>query len=164
MNATAQKFEPESELLSIAEIAKRLQLHRQTVKSRLDDLGYEPEQVNPDGPDAKLYRFDDEVHFAIKAAKSDLDAAKLRDARATYQLKELKLAEARRLMVPAHEVTEFSQKLGAAMYQELTVRQPKRIAAKLAKAKNVMAVKKIMKADTDRIFKSLRENFERFIA
>jgi len=109
MNATAQKFEPESELLSIAEIAKRLQLHRQTVKSRLDDLGYEPEQVNPDGPDAKLYRFDDEVHFAIKAAKSDLDAAKLRDARATYQLKELKLAEARRLMVPAHEVTVLSE-------------------------------------------------------
>ena len=62
-----------------------------------------------------------------------------------------------------HETVELVQKIVGQVYQECTVRQPKRIAAKLAKAKNVTEVRKVLKADMNRIMKSLRENFERFI-
>lgn len=149
------------DLLSISEIARRCGINRATAAARLDDLGYEPDESST--PKNKLFVFDDEMLFAIKAAKDSLSAAKIRDIRASSQLKELKLAEARGELVPMHEATEMVQKVVSSIYQEFTIRQPKRIAPKLAKAKNVTAVKKVLKTDTDRIMKTLRENFERFI-
>ncbi len=160
--AAAAKPKIEPDLLSISEIARRCGINRATAAARLDDLGYEPHESST--PKNKLFAFDDEMLFAIKAAKDSLSAAKIRDIRASSQLKELKLAEARGELVPMHEAIDIVQKIVSAIYQECTVRQPKRIAPKLAKAKNVAAVKKILKTDTDRIMKTLRENFERFIS
>jgi hypothetical protein len=148
-------------LLSKSAIAKKCKLHVQTVSSRLEDLGYEADPSST--AKNQLYWFDDEMELAIKSAKDSLSAAKIRDVRATYQLKELKLAEARSELVPMVEVIEIAQRLVLTIYQEFTLRQPKRIAPKLAQAKNVTAVKKVLKTDTERIMKSLRENFERFI-
>ncbi len=164
MGQQALKLEPAGELISISEIAKRTKLNRATVASRLEDLGYEPDEVNPKGPNAKLFRFDSEMEFALKSAKDTVSAMKIRDLRVTAELKELKLAEARGELVPMHEVVEIVQKIGTSIYQEFTVRQPKRIGPKLAKAKNVTEVKKILKVDTTRVMKVLRENFEGFIA
>jgi hypothetical protein len=162
MNGVATKARPQTtELLSISEIARRCGIHRQTCESRLDDLGYEPDESST--AKLKLFPFDNEMLFAIKAAKDSLSAAKIREVRASSQLKELKLAEARGELVPIHEAIEIVQKIVGSIYQEFTIRQPKRIAPRLAKAKNVTAVKKVLKADTDRIMKGLRENFERFI-
>lgn len=162
MGQAALKLESKGELLSISAIAKRCQLDRATVRSRLDDLGYDPDPTST--AKNQLFWFDDEVEFAIKAAKDTLTAAKIRDTRATYLLKELKLAEANGTLVPMAEAVEIVQRIVGTLYQELTVRQPKRIAPKLARAKNVTAVKKTLKVDTDRIMKSLKANFERFIA
>lgn len=163
MSAVAQKTtgKAKPELLSISEIARRCGINRATAASRLDDLRYLPDESST--PKNKLFAFDDEMLFAIKAAKDSLSAAKLRDMRASASLKELKLAEAQAELVPMHEAIEMVQKLVSSIYQEFTVRQPKRIAPKLAKAKNVTAVRKVLKTDTDRIMKTLRENFERFI-
>ena len=149
------------ELLSISEIARRCGINRATAASRLDDLGYEADISST--AKNQLFPFDDEMEFAIKAAKDSLSAAKIRDVRATYQLKELKLAEARGELVEMTEMIELVQKLVGNIYQEYSVRQPKRIAAKLAKAKNVMAVRKILKGDTDRVMKLLRDNFADFV-
>lgn len=160
MAAAAAK--PQFELLSISEIARRCGINRATAAARLDDLGYEADESST--PKNKLFAFDDEMLFAIKAAKDSLSAAKIRDIRASSQLKELKLAEARGELVPMHEAIDAMQKVVVTIYQEFTVRQPKRIAPKLAKAKNVTVVRKLLKTDTDRIMKTLRENFERFIA
>lgn len=159
MNAVAET--PKSELISISEIARRCGIDRATATARLDDLGYEQDESST--PKNKLFAFDDEMLFAIKAAKDSLSAAKLRDMRASAEIKELKLAEARGELVPMYEAIEIVQKIVSSIYQEFTVRQPKRIAPKLAKAKNVTAVKKVLKTDTDRIMKSLRENYERFV-
>lgn len=161
MKQAALKLEPEFELLSMSEIAKRLKLDRATVRSRLDDLGYEPDPSST----AKnhLYPFNAEMEFALKAAKDTVSAMKIRVMRADAQTKELKLAEARGELVPMHEVIEIVQKIGVAIYQEFTIRQPKRIGTKLAKAKNITEVKKILKIDTTRVMKILRENFEGFI-
>ena len=161
MAQPALKLEPKGELLSISAIAKRCKLHRATCSSRLEDLGYEPHESST--PKNQLFWFDDELEFAIKSAKDTVSAMKIRDMRASAQLKETKLAEMRGELVAMAEVTEMVQRIVGTIYQEFTVRQPKRIAAKLAKAKNVAAVNKVLKTDTARIMKSLRDNFERFI-
>ena len=161
MGAAAKKLDLQPKLLSISEIARRCNINRATAAARLDDLGYEPDESS--NAKNKLYAFDDEMEFSIKAAKDSLSAARIRDTRASAQIKELKLAEAKGELVSMHETVELVQKIASSIYQEFTVRQPKRIAAKLAKAKNVTEVRKVLKTDTNRIMKSLRENFERFI-
>jgi hypothetical protein len=161
MSAVALKPVNEPELISLSEIARRLKLDKATVRSRLEDLGYEPDESSTEK--LKLFPFDGEMEYAIKAAKDSLTTAKIRDTRATYQLKELKLAEARGELVPMHEAIELVQKIVGTLYQEQVIRQPKRIGAKLAKAKNVTAVKKILKTDCDKIMKQLRDNYEEFI-
>lgn len=161
MGQAAKKLNPEPELISLAEVARRCGLHKQTVAARLEDLGYEPDPSST--AKLKLFPFDEEMRFAVKAAKDSLAAAKIHGTRLDNEIKAMKLAEARGELVPMHEATELVQKIVSTMYIEFTVRQPKRIAPKLAKAKNVTAVKKVLKTDTDRIMKTLRENFERFI-
>jgi hypothetical protein len=162
MGAVAVKHEPQGVWLNESEIAKKVKLHRQTVAARLEDLGYEPD---PERSKVKLkvYWFDSEMEFAIKSAKDTVSAMKIRDLRATAELKEMKLAEARGDLVSVAETIEIVQRIVGKMYQEFTIQQPKRIAAKLAKAKNAAAIKKVLKADTDAIMKNLRQNFERFI-
>ena len=162
--AVAKKTESTNEplLLSISEIAKRLKLDRATVRSRLEDLGY---QADPSSTEKlQLFAFDGEMEFAVKAAKDSLTAAKIRDTRATYELKELKLARERNELVPATEMTDIVQRIVSTIYQEYTQRMPKRIGNKLAKAKTPAAVKSILKIDSDKTMKLLRENFEAFLA
>ena len=151
------------ELISISEIARRCGINRATCAARLDDLGYEPDETNPAGPNAKLFAFDDEMMFSLKAAKDSLSAAKIRDIRASSQLKELKLAEARGELVPMADAVERVQEIMTRMYKEFTQQQPKRLASRLAKATTAAAVSKLLKTDTDKIFGRLRENDEQFV-
>lgn len=155
--AVAKKLD--GEWLTESEIAKRTKLHRQTVAARLEDLGYEPD---PDRskPKMKVHWFDSEMEFAIKSAKDTVSAMKIRDLRATAELKEMKLAEARGDLVPATEVTELSQKLHSLIYKQFVMNQPKTLAAKLAKAKTTIEVTKILKIDAEKFMKRLRDEME----
>ena len=163
MGQAAKKIEPnETRLLNTSEIAKLCKLDPATVRGRLDDLGYEPHESST--AKLQLYAFSDEMIFEIKAAKDSLTAANIRQTRAQAEKIEMQNAQARGELVPMGEATEMVRAIVYAIYQEFTVRQPKRIGPKLAKAKNVVAIRTLLKADTDKIMKSLRENFERFIA
>lgn len=162
MAATAKKPEPTGEWLTESEIAKRVGIHRQTLATRLEDLGYEPDTERSNAK-SKVHFFTDAMMFEVKAARDEMSAMKIRDMRASAHLKELKLARERGTVVEVAEMVEMVQSVVANLYQEHTVRQPKRIAAKLAKAKNVTEVKKILKVDEDRIMKELRGNFERYL-
>jgi hypothetical protein len=161
MGAVALKRENGPELLSISEIAKRLKLDRATVRSRLEDLGYQAHEDST--PKLQLFEFDGEVEFAVKAAKDSLTAAKIRDTRATYELKELKLARERGELVPASEMVDIVQKIVSTIYLEYTQRMPKRAGNKLAKAKTPATVKAVLKSESDKVMKLLRENFEAFL-
>lgn len=163
MAQAAEKIQTNGEWLSESEIAKRCKLHRQTVVSRLEDLGREPDEERSTAK-CKVHWFDDELQFAILNAKDKYAAVKYRDTKAAAELKELKLAEARKDLVPAAEMVDVVQRVASSLYIEYTQRMPKRVGNKLAKAKNAAAVKTILKADSDRIMKSLRENFEAFFA
>lgn len=162
MAEAAKKIEPKGEWLSIMQIAKRCGIHRQTCTSRLEGLGYEPDE-DRSTPKNQVYWFDDEMEFAVKSAKDSLTAAKIRDTRATYELKELKLAEARKELVPAVDVIDTTQALFGAMHKELAVRMPKDLAVKLAKAKTSAQVNSILKIAVDRRFKTLRDDFEKYL-
>lgn len=161
MGAAAKKLINEPELLSTSEIARRCGINRATAAARLDDLGYEPDESST--AKNKLFWFDDEMLFSIKSAKDSLSAAKIRDIRASSQLKELKLAEARGEMVPIVDTIERVQTVMSKMYKEFTQMQPKRLASRLAKAKTAAEVTKHLKLDTDKIFARLRENDEAFV-
>lgn len=156
--------EPKSkgEWLSESEIAKRVGLHRQTLVARLEDLGYEPDEERSTAK-CKVHWFDDEMEFAVKAAKDSLSAAKIRQIRADAQIKELKLAKERGELVAIGEVTDIVQRIVNTLYQEYSVRQPKRVGTALVKAKNIATVRKVLKTDSDRVMKLLRTNFERYI-
>jgi len=161
MGQAALKNKPKYELLPISEIARRCGINRATAAARLDDLGYEADETST--AKNQLFPFDDEMEFSIKAAKDSLAAAKIRDIRASSQLKELKLAEARKELVPMGEVVEIVQSIVGKIFQELTTAQGKRIDPKLAKARTVIEVKKIRTGDNQRILKMLRANFEEFV-
>ena len=160
--AVAKQSEPRGEWLSESEIAKQTKLHRQTVAARLEDLGYEPDEERSN-PKKKVYWFDDEMEFALKAAKDTVSAMKIREMRARAERIEMQNAQTRGELVVMSDAIDDMQKIISWLYQEYTVRQQKRIAAKLAKAKNVTAIRKILKTDTDTIMKNLRQNFEKFI-
>lgn len=150
------------EWLSKAAIAKRCKLHVQTVTSRLDDLGYEPNEERSSAKN-QVYWFDDEMEFSIKSAKDTLAAMKIRQLRAAAEKIEMQNARERGDLVPIGEVTDIVQRIVSNVYQEFSIRQPKRIGGPLVKAKSLAAVRKVLKTDGDRVMKMLRTNFERFI-
>jgi hypothetical protein len=154
--SVALNKKPDGEWLSESEIAKRCQLHRQTVATRLEDLGYEPDEERSNQK-LKVYWFDEEMLMAVKSAKDTLSAVRIRDLRAAAQLKEMKLAEARGELVPMIEVMELSQKLHTVVYKHIAIDMPKRLASKLAKAKTPAEVTKIMKLDGEKFLKRIRE-------
>lgn len=155
MGQAALKLQPKGELLPISQIAKRCGIHRHTCTSRIEDLGYEPDETST--PKNQLYWFDDEMEFAIKSAKDTMSAMKIRDLRAAAQIKEHKLAEARAELVPIQDVVELSQKLHSTVTKYL-VDASKRLATKLAKAKTAAEVTKILKLDAERFLKRLRDD------
>ncbi|HKX83402.1 MAG TPA: hypothetical protein VJL58_04205 [Pyrinomonadaceae bacterium] len=145
------------EWISESEIAKRVKLHRQTVASRLEDLGYEPDAERSNAK-LKVYWFDSEMDLAIRSAKDSISAAKIHGLRLDNEIKQMKLAEARGELVPMHEVVEMSQKLVGAVYKEFSIHQPKRLAARLAKCKTAAEVSKLLKSDTEKFMARLRGN------
>lgn len=162
MGQAALKIEPDGEWLSISEIGKRVDIHRQTVTTRLDDLGYEPDEERSSAKN-KVYWFDEEMETAIKGAKDTSTAVRIRKDRADAMTKEFNLAKLRGEMVSIADATERVQEVMSRMYKEFSQIQPQRLAGELAKKKTVAEVKKVMKRDTDKIFAKLRENDQAFV-
>lgn len=161
MAQAAAKIE-KGEWLSKAAIAKRCGIHVQTLTSRLDDLGFVADEERSSAKN-QVYWFDDEIAFAIKSAKDSLAAAKIRDLRATYELKELKLAEARGELVSWIDAVERMQAIFGRLYKEFAIQQPKRLATRLARAKTVSEINKLLKLDTEKVFGRLRESDAEFV-
>jgi hypothetical protein len=61
------------------------------------------------------------------------------------------------------EFIDVVQRLFGAMHKEIAVRMPKRLAARLAKAKNPAEISKILSADLNKTFNDLREDHSKFL-
>jgi hypothetical protein len=152
---------PAGELMNISQISRRIKLDRATTVKRLEANGFEPVDVKAK---EKTFRLDAVMLAQLSIKNDERLAAQIRKDKAAAEKIEMQNAQSRGELVAMNEVIEIVQKIVSSIYQEFTVRQPKRIAPKLVKAKNVAAVKKALKADTDRIMQTLRENHEKFIA
>jgi transposase len=162
MAEAAKKIEPQGEWLSESEIAKRVGLHRQTVVSRLEDLGYEPDQERSTAK-LKVHFFTEDMLLEIKSAKDSFAAARLQDLRWAAKLKRQKYEKESGVLVEQADVVDTTQALFGAMHKELAVRMPKDLAVKLAKAKTSAQVNSILKIAVDRRFKTLRDDFEKYL-
>lgn len=162
MGMAARKIESKTafERVNISILAMRYNLNRETVAKRLREAGIEPVEVKSK---EKIFELTPGVTQVLERRNEALEEVKLRGETARTELAEIKVRQASGELVPMADAVELVRNIVLAIYQEFTVRQPKRIAPKLAKSKNVTEVKKVLKADTDRIMKNLRENFERFI-
>lgn len=88
-----------------------------------------------------------------------MSAARLRNLIADVQLKELKLAVSRGELILINDAVEFAYKRLNAIYTELTLRRPKRLARRIAKCKTAAEVTKILKADAELIRTGLQKDF-----
>lgn len=146
---------------NISQLAEMFDLDRASVRKRINEAGIEPVEEKAK---EKIYELTPRLVGLLGDVKSPLSEAKLRRETAEADLKELLLAQKRGELVAMVEVTEIVQRIVKTLYEEYVVRQPKRIGGQLVKAKTIAAVKKTLKTDSDRIMKTMRTNFERFIS
>lgn len=138
----------------------RFGLTRETVLKRVTDAGIKPIL---DEPKKKIYEMTPELIAAVNKRSDLIDAVKLRHEEAKARFAEVKVDEIEGRIVKVSEVIDTTQQLFGATHRELAIRMPKEIASKLAKAKTAAAVQKILKLAIDRRFKTLRDNFEKFL-
>lgn len=161
MAATAKtKATAKGELLSISKIAMRCNLDRATCRKRLDLNGYTPEsEKNKE----KLYRFDKEMEATLTESQDKLTDIRIRKETADAQLKELKVREANGELAPVAEFVDAVQKIFSALYQDIAVRQPSKIASKLHRAKSQAEIAGILKAENTRAFTAIRRDFGKYL-
>jgi hypothetical protein len=151
---------PDFELLSISQIATRCKLDRATARERLEKAGFVPEIEEPK---RKLYRFDLMVEAELTETKDKLTDVRIRKEMAAARKIELQNAAAEGELASVGEFIDTIQRVFGNLHKEIVVRQPRRLAARLAKAKTSTDVNKILTHDSNGIFKVLREDFEKYL-
>jgi hypothetical protein len=146
--------------LSIKAIAERCGLDRATAKKRLDENNYSPieEQAK-----LKLYRFDAGMESVLTETRDKLTDVRIRKEQAMAKKIELQNAEIEGELASVAEFIDTIQKVFGNLHKEVVVRQPRRLAARLAKAKTAADANKILSKDSEGIFKVLAEDFEKFL-
>jgi hypothetical protein len=146
--------------LSISAIARRCGLDRATTRQRLDANGYKPidEQAK-----LKIFRFDAEMDATLTETKDKLTDVRIRKELAAAKKIELQNAEAEGELAPVAEFIDVVQRIFGSLHKEIAIRQPRRLAARLTKAKTAADVNKILTHDSNGIFKVLREDFEKYL-
>jgi hypothetical protein len=149
-----------TEILSIKQISERCGLDRATAKKRLDLHKYEP--VNSEAK-LKQYSFDAEMEARLTEISDQLGQVRIRKETAAARKIEMQLAEAEGSLVSVEEFTDVIQKVFGSMHKQIAVRMPKRLAARLAKAKTAPEVQKILTHDLSGIFSLLKSNWEDYL-
>jgi hypothetical protein len=146
--------------LSIKAIATRCGLDRATTKKRLDENNYSPieEQAK-----LKLYRFDAEMEAVLTETRDKLTDVRIRKEQAMAKKIELQNAEIEGELASVAEFVDTIQKVFGNLHKEIAIRMPRRLAARLAKAKTSSDVNKILTNDVNGIFKVLAEDFEKYL-
>ena len=158
---TANNKVEKQELLNISKLAFRFDLDRATVRSRLNGAGIEPVEEKAK---EKLYLLDARLERALQPDEDDLlDAAKLRKTTAEADLKEIEVQKKNGELIPAADCVEAVTRLFNAMQKKCVVQTPKKLAKKLAKAKNETEIAMILTTEYEHIFQELRENHQKFL-
>jgi hypothetical protein len=148
------------EELSISAIARRCGLDRATTRQRLDANNYKPidEQAK-----LKTYRFDAEMDATLTETKDKLTDVRIRKEMAAARKIELQNAEIEGELAPVAEFVDVIQRVFGGLHKEVVIRMPRRLSARLAKAKTSTDVSKILTNDLNGVFKVLAEDFEKYL-
>lgn len=148
----------DTKLYSISELAKLCALDRATVSKRLKDVKPAHEE-----PKKKLFALDEALPPLIAGASAEMDEAKLRQAQAVADLKELELRRERAEVVEVKEVRNYAQALVRGIHQRVAVQMPNRVAAQLYKAESAAQITEILQRELGRDFNELRDDHKSFL-
>lgn len=148
------------QFLSLSKLAMRFSLHRQTVKTRLDEAGIEPIKVKEK---EKLYELNTALETALVAKTKSIEEVKLRKEKAVAELSEIKVAQAKGEMCSVAEFIAVVQSIFGTLHKKSCVHLPKTLAKKLKKAKNETEITRILEKEYSAVFTDLRENFKNFL-
>lgn len=149
----------ETESLNISELAEKYKLDRRMVVARLKKAGIEPVFKKASGT---IYDVSPELDEVLSQTDEDLDELKKEKLRAEVELKQIQAAEKRGEFVAASEVRETVSKIFSGLFREFQ-RKNKKIASKLAKAKETSKVSEILQTEDSKIFERLRTNYTEFL-
>jgi len=147
--------------LSIKAISERLQIDRSTVKKRLDQHNITPLQVKST---LKLYQFDEALEALLLEQDTKLTEAKTRKELAMAEEREIKVRMLREEVAPVSEFTEFLALFAGGLYQDVCVRLPKRLAARLAKATTASDCETLLFNEIHKEFQSARDNHTKYFS
>jgi len=163
---TARAIQPDQPkadgLFSILALAEMTGTYSQVVKKVLK--GITP-AVNK--PKLKQYRLT-QKNAQGKTVKELLESiqdptlsdVKTRGALAEAELKEIKVQQARRELVPYNEVRDHLQLVIHHLHQLLVVKQPRELAGRLNMCKTSREVASLLKRETSKAFNDLRDNYK----
>jgi hypothetical protein len=146
--------------LSILKLATRFGLDRATVVKRLDLARIEPVEV---GPKLKLYELTPRLEAVLGAIHNPLAEVKLRAATADAEYREAKVQQMRGEMVPHNDAVELTRQIVSTLHRDLVVALPKKLGPKLARTKTAAETTKLLKKETEKVFRTLREQPEGFV-
>jgi transposase-like protein len=157
-NAALQLVEYERR--NLTQLASDFGLDKATVKKRLQEHGIEPVETRAK---ETIYEVSPRLAAVLSKVSSPIDEAKLREATANAEIKEIKLAELRGEMVEVNLAIDRMHAVLGKLYKDLSVHMPKHLAARLARAKTVPEVNKLLKLEIGRIFARLKQNDAEFV-
>lgn len=149
----------ETESLNISELAERYNLDRRMVVKRLKAAKIKPVFANTT---EKIFDITPELDELLSETDEDLDALKKEKLKAEVELKQIQAAEKRGEFVAASEVREVMSKIFSGLHREFQ-RKNKKIASRLAKAKETAKVSEILQTEDAKIFEKLRTNYTEFL-
>lgn len=155
---TAESPENNHDKCSISALARRFNLDRATVRTRIEKSGIKPAEEKEK---EKLYILDEKLEAIL--SEDELEAAKLRKTEAEADLKEIDVKIKTGEYASVAEFTEITQQIFSRLHKKLAVQLPGRIAIKLHNANSSGDVAALLKAEISKEFDSLRENFQKYL-
>lgn len=148
------------ERLNISELSLRFNIERATVRNRIREAEIQPSYSVSK---TKVYELTPELEAALTRHDPDIEAEKLRKIRAEADLKEAQVRKEKGELVETGDVTEYLTRLFGGLHKEITIRFPRRVAAKLARTKATKDVTLLLQAELGKIFDTARTNHKRFL-
>lgn len=145
----------DSQKLNVSELANEFGLDRATVTKRLGDAPFERGQKN-----AKLYNVEDIAELLEQGENSpELEAAKLRRAKADAEKAELTVEKMRGDLVNRVEVLTEVQGIVSGLYQKVCIQYVRRNAGRLQKVKTSKELAQILQNDLMEIFNEIADDY-----
>jgi hypothetical protein len=147
--------------LNISKLQVRFGLDRATIRKRLAAAGIESDPSSTEKE--KLYVLNDALEIALKTPENLLDAERLRKLRGEATIVEMKIKQQNGELISAAECAEAVNQIFGNLRKKLALQLPKALAKRLSKMSDEAEMAKLLSEATEKVFKELRANHEKFL-